>query len=107
MIELISRKDTEGLAAKLRRIGQRNVALDTALMEQVTAIIDEVRTRGDAALVEYGERFDDFSLQPSELRVNKETLREFAGRVDAAVLEGLREAIARVRRFHEAERGES
>ena len=107
MIELISSKDQERLAAKLRRIRQRNVALDTALMEQVTAIIDEVRTRGDAALVEYAERFDEFSLQPSELRVNKETLREFAGRVDAAVLEGLREAIARVRRFHKAERAES
>ncbi len=107
MIELISRKDTEGLAAKLRRIGQRNVALDTALMEQVTAIIDEVRARGDAALVEYTERFDKFLLRPSELRVKEETLREFAGRADSSVIEGLREAIARVRRFHEAERLES
>ena len=107
MIELISSKDQERLAAKLRRIRQRNVALDTALMEQVTAIIDEVRARGDAALIEYAERFDEFSLQPSELRLNKATLREFAGRADASVIEGLREAIARVRRFHEAERLES
>jgi len=76
-------------------------------MEQVTAIIDEVRARGDAALVEYTERFDKFLLRPSELRVKKETLREFAGRADSSVIEGLREAIARVRRFHEAERLES
>src|SRR5205814_2056245 len=103
MIELIRRKDQERLAAKLRRIGQRNVALDTALMAQVAGIIDEVRARGDAALVEYTGRFDDFSLQPSELRVKEETLREFAGRAEAPVIEGLREAIARVRRFHEAE----
>ncbi len=107
MIELIRRKDQERLAAKLRRIRQRNVALDTALMAQVAGIIDDVRARGDAALVEYTERFDDFSLQPSELRVKEETLREFAGRADASVIEGLREAIARVRRFHEAERPES
>jgi len=107
MIELIRRKDQERLAAKLRRIRQRNVALDTALMAQVAGIIDEVRARGDAALVEYTERFDDFSLQPSELRVKEETLREFAGRADTSVIEGLREAIARVRRFHEAERPES
>ena len=107
MIELIRRKDQERLAAKLRRIRQRNVALDTALMAQVAGIIDDVRARGDAALVEYTERFDDFSLQPSELRVKEETLREFAGRADASVIEGLREAIARVRRFHEAERLES
>jgi len=107
MIELILSKDHERLAAKLRRIGQRNVALDAALMAQVTAIIDDVRARGDAALLEYTERFDRFSLQPSELRVKKETLREFAGGAEAAVIEGLREAIARVRRFHEAERLES
>ncbi len=107
MIELIRRKDQERLAAKLRRIRQRNVALDTALMAQVAGIIDDVRARGDAALVEYTERFDDFSLQPSELRVKEETLREFAGRADTSVIEGLREAIARVRRFHEAERPES
>ena len=107
MIELIPSKDRERLAGKLRRIGRRNVALDTALMDQVTAIIDEVRARGDAALVEYAERFDILSLQPSELRVKEETLREFAGRADASVIEALREAIARVRRFHEAERLES
>jgi histidinol dehydrogenase len=107
MIELIRSKDHERLAAKLRRIKQRNVALDTALMAQVTAIIDEVRARGDAALIEYTERFDGFSLQPSELRVNNKTLREFAGRADTLVIKGLREAIARVRRFHEAERLES
>ena len=107
MIELIRRKDQERLAAKLRQIGQRNVALDTALMAQVAGIIDDVRARGDAALVEYTGRFDDFSLQPSELRVKEETLREFAGRADTSVIEGLREAIARVRRFHEAERPES
>lgn len=107
MIDLIPSRDTERLAAKLRRIRQRNVAFDTALMDQVTAIIDEVRARGDAALVEYTERFDKFSLQPSELRVKEETLREIAGRADASVIEALREAIARVRRFHEAERLES
>ena len=107
MIELIPSKDRERLAAKLRRISQRNVALDNALIQEVTAISDEVRTRGDAALVEYAERFDGFSLQPSELRVNKETLREIAGRAETPVIEGLREAIARVRRFHEAERLES
>ena len=107
MIELIRRKDHERLAAKLRQIVQRNVALDTALMAQVAGIIDDVRARGDAALVEYTGRFDDFSLQPSELRVKEETLREFAGRADTSVIEGLREAIARVRRFHEAERPES
>ena len=52
MIELIPVKDQERLAAKLRRIGHRNVALDAALMEQVAGIIDDVRARGDAALVE-------------------------------------------------------
>jgi len=107
VIDLISSKDTQRLAEKLRRIAQRNVALDTALMEQVSSIIDEVRARGDAALIEYTERFDEFSLEPAALRVKEKTLREFASQTESAVIEGLREAIVRVRRFHEAERQES
>ena len=67
MIELISSKDQERLASKLRQIGQRNIALDAALMEQAAGIIDEVQARGDAALVEYTERFDELSKQVESL----------------------------------------
>src|SRR5207237_10726085 len=63
--------------------------------------------RLDASVVETTARINGIFLPPSDLRVNEETLREFAGRADAAVIAGLSEAIARVRRFHKAESLES
>jgi histidinol dehydrogenase len=103
VIELISSKDRERLRVKLRQIGSRNIALDTELLGEVAAIIEQVRQRGDAALVDYSARFDGYEMQTSELRVNEDQLRESAARVDAVLLAALREAIINVRRFHERE----
>jgi len=103
MIDIISINEKALLNAKLRRIRQRNVALDTQLMGEVAAIIDDVRSRGDAALIEYAQRFDGELMLPADLRVSCETLLQTAARADSEVLEALREAIKRVRMFHEHE----
>lgn len=107
MIEVIGSHDKERLAAKLERIRKRSVGLDSELMKQVESIIDEVRRRGDAALLDYAARFDGYVMQPSELRIGEQELHRIATNVDPNVLEGLREAITNVRRFHEHERQES
>lgn len=107
MIEIIHSSEIERRQEKLRRISSRNVAFEAELLADVARIIEDVRARGDAALIEYTRRFDNVSLQPKELRVTEESLRHSAERVDARVLEALREAIKRVRAFHEHERIES
>lgn len=107
MIEIIRSQEKERLALKLRRIHDRNVALDEELMSEVAAIIREVRTRGDAALIDYTARFDGLQMQSSELRVPEETLHTSAQRVDSYVLESLREAIRNVRTFHAYQSEES
>ena len=107
MIEVIGSHEKERLAAKLERVRQRNVVLDADLMKQVGSIIDDVRVRGDAAIINYAEQFDGCTMQRSELRIGPEELRRIAANVDANVLEALREAISNVRRFHEHERQES
>lgn len=107
MIEIIRSEEKERLAGRLQAIRERNVALDDALVSEVTAIIREVRTRGDAALIDYTERFDGVQLRASELRVPEETLHRSAQRIDSFVLESLREAIQNVRAFHEHQREES
>jgi histidinol dehydrogenase len=80
------------------------VALDAELMQRVGAIIEDVRVRGDAALVEYTARFDGVTLTPAALRVAEDTLRASAAAVDADVLAALRAAIKNIRFFHEQER---
>ena len=103
MIEVISSREKERLVVTLERIRARNVAFDGHLLSEVSAIVEEVRVRGDAALIEYAAQFDGCVLQPEELRVDEEALRRTASRVESRVLEAIREAIRRVRAFHQLE----
>lgn len=100
-------RDEDARRERLARIKGRSVAADAALMSAVAEIVEDVRARGDAALLEYTARFDGLSLRASELRVEESALRESASRVDARALEALRECIRNVRAFHEHERSES
>ena len=107
MIEIIDSDDKQRLAAKLERVRERSVVFDADLIHQVESIIDEVRRRGDAALIDYAARFDGCVMEASELRIGEEELRRIAAGVDGEVLDALREAIGNVRRFHEYELQES
>ncbi|OLE52898.1 MAG: histidinol dehydrogenase [Acidobacteria bacterium 13_1_20CM_3_53_8] len=87
----------------MEHIGARSAALSADLLRKVSAIIEDVRSRGDEALIEYTEKFDGVRLEPENLRVDEETLHSSAERVDVHVIEALRESIRRVREFHEHE----
>ena len=104
MIEIIKSSDKRRLAERLERIRSRNVALDFELMSQVAAIINDVCRRGDAALVDYTRQFDGCSIQTSDLRVSEQSLVTAASKADPVFLDAIREAIQRIRRFHEQER---
>jgi histidinol dehydrogenase len=83
----------------LERLARRSVVFDAELMRVVGAIVEDVRVRGDEALIEYTARFDNVELK--ELRIGEEELRSSAARADERVRRALREAIANVRDFHE------
>ena len=106
-IERISSNNREQLQRKLEHIGTRNVAFDAELTRQVAAIIEDVRSRGDAALIEYTARFDGYSIQTADLRVSARSLEESASRASSYFRDALTEAITRVRSFHEHERQHS
>jgi histidinol dehydrogenase len=103
VIEIIDSHDTERLAAQLERVRARSVVFDVDLISQVQSIIDEVRRRGDAALIDYANRFDGCVMQASELRIDEKELERIAASADSSVVEALREAIGHIRRFHEYE----
>lgn len=77
----------------------RAAALDGALAV-AAPIVADVRERGDAALLEWTERFD--GLRPEGLRVPSERIA--TAEVPAEVLTALRRMIGAVRRFSEAQR---
>lgn len=103
MIEVISAKEEARVNARLERIRQRNIALDAGLMREVASIIDEVRLRGDAALMEYAAEFDGKVMRAEDLKISRDTLSESAAKADGDVVSALREAIRNVRAFHEHE----
>jgi histidinol dehydrogenase len=63
----------------------------------VTEIIEEVRERGDTAVLDFTERFDHAELGPDQLRVDPNELESAVGVLERAVLNGLRTAIANVK----------
>jgi histidinol dehydrogenase len=80
-------------------VPRAEVDIDAAL-ETVRPILADVRARGEAALREYGDRFDSGS--PASLRIASADIESALATLDPAVRESLEEAIGRVRRFHEA-----
>lgn len=91
------------LSAEERRVALRRPAqADTdALHRRVGDIIEEVRSRGDEALLEFTERFDGVKLKALEVSTAEFSAAELAlGREPRAALE---RAIGNVRRFHEAQ----
>jgi len=65
----------------------------------VTDIIENVRTRGDAALYEYCEKFDKAKL--TSLQVSPEEIQEALALVEPRFIEILQEAADNIRAFHE------
>jgi histidinol dehydrogenase len=107
VIEVILSSEKDRLGKKLQSLLERSVARDVSLIRQVESIIDDVRTRGDEALVDYAARFDGYPQRTSELRVSVGTLERAASQVAAKLLAALDEAIRNVKSFHEHERQQS
>jgi histidinol dehydrogenase len=66
----------------------------------VTAIIDDVAKRGDAALIDYTARFDRVNLTPARLRLSAQEIAETAARAPAETVAALRFAASRIESFH-------
>ena len=64
---------------------------------EVAEIMEEVRARGDEAVLTFTERFDHAELGPAQLRVDANELESSVGVLEPDVLAGLRTAIANVR----------
>lgn len=107
MIEIIKSTQQDRRQSKLLQIKARSVAFDAELMHIVGSVIDDVRKRGDAALIDYTARFDGIEITRESLRFDEESIHRSAAQVEQSVHEALREAIKRIRAFHERQREQS
>ncbi|UUN31083.1 histidinol dehydrogenase [Streptomyces sp. FIT100] len=76
-----------------------------AALEKVRSICEDVHHRGDAALIEYAERFDGVALE--RVRVPEKALAEALERLDPEVRAALEESIRRARIVHREQRRET
>jgi len=81
---------------------------DEQLESTVREIVAAVRRRGDAALLEFTNRFDRTGASAvSQLAVPGERLKKALASIESRELAALREAAARIRAFHERQCTES
>ncbi|MEU1131029.1 histidinol dehydrogenase [Streptomyces sp. NPDC005900] len=73
-----------------------------AALEKVRPICEDVHHRGDAALIEYAEKFDGVRLD--RVRVPAAALQEALAGLDPVVREALEESIRRARAVHREQR---
>jgi histidinol dehydrogenase len=66
----------------------------------VAAILEDVRRRGDAAVVEYTNRFDRVSLAAERLRVARTEIDQAIASVPAKTISALKLAARRIRDYH-------
>ena len=94
--------------ARLAALTRLEASQDEAVDRAVAAIVDDVRARGDAAVLEYTRRFDRVAASSvADLEIPRpERERALAG-LDPAVRDALAAAAARIRGYHERQRAES
>ncbi|NOX76848.1 MAG: histidinol dehydrogenase [Gammaproteobacteria bacterium] len=81
---------------------------DQAVNDTVTGIIADIRNRGDAALVEYTNRFDRMSIKTmSELEIPTARLQQALDGLPTEQREALQQATDRVRAYHDHQKQDS
>lgn len=91
----------------LEALRSRQGSIDSKTEETVRAIIDDVRNRGDEAVLSYTEAFDKANLTAATIKVAEEELETAWQAVDEPYKKSLEKACKMIRAFHEKQRQSS
>ena len=83
------------------QILNRDIQAEENVSAAVDAVIADVRTRGDAALLDYTERFDGVKL--NGLQVTDQEIASAMMQVSSSLVDTLRAAANNIRAFHQAQ----
>ncbi|HEX9463351.1 MAG TPA: histidinol dehydrogenase [Alphaproteobacteria bacterium] len=87
-------------AAKFAALLAARDAEGANVVSVVAAIVEDVRRRGDAALIDYTQRFDRVVLTPGQLRIPQAEIDRAASEVPAKTIAALKFAARRIRDYH-------
>lgn len=85
----------------------RGEAPPEGVMERVAAIIEDVRRRGDDAVVDYTQRFDNLNLREVGIEIDRNLLDQALEKTIPSDREIIEEAARLIREFHEKQVEES
>ncbi len=106
-IKTLSRSDAEFWRQLDRQLAW-DMVVDGDVVQTVTAILSDIKQRGDDALLEYTNRFDRMSAKSVEqLTLDTAALQQALQRIDAAQREALQEAASRIRAYAEKQKLQS
>ena len=102
------RSDQADFAAQMDALLSWESVSDTGVQQIVTDIVNDVRQRGDAALIEYTNRFDRMSVDSmAQLELSQEQLQAALDGLPDAQRAALTTAAERVRSYHEKQKTDS
>lgn len=90
--------------ARVQDIIDRGLGFSRADYDNVQAFIDEVRNRGDEALVAYTNQFDSSAVTLDTLKVTDAEFEQALASVDSPFLDTLDRAVDQLTRFHEKQK---
>lgn len=102
MINRLEHTDAD-FDVRLDAILERSEGNDPAVEKAARDIIADVRERGDAALLEYTNRFDRRDAAVTDLEVPQVALTEALESLAPELRTALEDAAARIRRYHECQ----
>ena len=88
------------VAQYTRLLRRAEIEIDD-LIDYVRPIVRDVRDRGDVALIEYMEKFDQIQLTPERLRVSREEIEQAHHKLNTDVYTAIQHAISNVHALHE------
>ena len=103
-IQRLSTVDAD-FSAKLKTLLAFEAAADENIERTVAAILADVKTRGDAAVVDYSNRFDRLSATAmADLELSRDQLEAALAGLPAEQRAALEAAASRVRAYHERQK---
>ena len=92
---------------RLKRIIQRGLVFQKKDMAAVIRICENVRKRGNKAVIAYNRQFDSARMSIRSLRVSQKEMSDAARKVDRSFVRALNRASGNIKRFHEQQRRRS
>ncbi len=92
---------------RVARIIRRGLVFQKKDLAAVSRICENVRRRGDQAVISYTRRFDSKRVTARSMRVSKQEFADAAKKVDRSFTRALNRAASNIKRFHALQRRRS